>query len=284
MSEGENKEKILRQKKIQQMNIREIRLNEMEKRYNDLFNDIVLNWEKNKENYNNFYDTIVNNAIEQMFTQPCIVANQELIIYIFKFLCNYFNFLKDKLNEVPIKHLYIMDRILDFNTNLFSKYPKINNSYNYDTFNEGFELISDKLFYYLFKEMLPKEEIENPLLDLYYYNCMMKYLLEYLFKIGFIDNFINIFLYRGDIDNVLYINFACSIFNFLNYCDEKFILKNNYKTNLIKNFTTRMTFWLNNSQSLINKNKDYYLHFLKRMTDNYYSIIYGGLGYILEKY
>ena len=284
MSEGENKEKILRQKKLQQMNIREIRLNEMEKRYNDLFNDIVINWEKNRENYNNFYDTIVNNVIEQMFTQPCIVANQELIIYIFKFLCNYFNFLKDKLNEIPIKHLYIMDRILDFNTNLSSKNPKINNSYNYDTFNEGFELISDKLFYYLFKEMLPKEEIENPLLDLYYYNCMMKYLLEYLFKIGFIDNFINIFLYRGDIDNVLYINFACSIFNFLNYCDEKFILKNNYKTNLIQNFTTRMTFWLNNSQSLINKNKDYYLHFLKRMTDNYYSIIYGGLGYILEKY
>ena len=162
-----NKEKILRQKKLQQMNIREIRLNEMEKRYNDLFNDIVLNWEKNRENYNNFYDTIVNNAIEQMLTQPCVVANQELIIYIFKFLCNYFNFLKDKLNEVPIKHLYIMDRILDFNTNLFSKYPKINNSYNYDTFNEGFELISDKLFYYLFKEMLPNEEIENPWLDLY---------------------------------------------------------------------------------------------------------------------
>ena len=113
---------------------------------------------------------------------------------------------------------------------------------------------------------------------------MLKYLLEYIFKICFIDNFINIFLYRGDIDNVLYINFACSIFNFLNYCDEKFILKNNYKINLIQNFTTRMTFWLNNSQSLINKNKDYYLHFLKRMTDNYYSIIYGGLGYILEKY
>jgi hypothetical protein len=128
---------------------------------------MVTIWEKNRENYNNFYDAMVNNAIEQMFTQPCEVANQESIVYVFKFLCNYFNFIKDKSNEAQIKHLYIMERILDFNTNLSSKNPKINNSYNYDTFNEAFELINDKIFYYLFKEMLPNEEIENLLLDLY---------------------------------------------------------------------------------------------------------------------
>ena len=283
-SEVENKDKKIRQKKIQQMNMREVQLNEIEKQYNDLFNNIITNWETNRKNYDIFYDTKVNNCIEQMFTQPCIVGNTEIIILIFKFLCKYFNFLKDKLNEVSIKQLYIISKMLDFNCNLFSKYPKINNNYNYDVFNENYELISDKLFYYLFKEMLPNEEIENVRLDLNYSNCMMKYLIEYLFKIGFNDNFINVFLYREDIDFLPYIQFVYYAFNILNFCEENFILKHNYKIDLIHNFTKRMTFWFSNSQLIINKNKENYFCFLKTMTGNYFMEIFGGLSYVLEKF
>ena len=274
-------ERLLRQKKIQQINIRKAQLKEMEKKYNELFDDITKNWENNKENYEKFYDTKVYSAIVQMLYQPCINANQEIISYVFKFLCNYFYFLKDKLKEIPLKHMYIINLILDINCNIFSKNPKINNNFNYDKFEENYDLINDKLFYYLFKEILPNAEIENSEIG-FNYNCMMKYFLEYLIKIGFNDNYINIFLYREDIDGNHYVQFVYYAFYLLNFCDRDFLLKHNYNINLIRNFTNRMTFWLNNSQIFIKNNKENYLKFLESIVRSYFTIIFGGLNNLVE--
>ena len=281
--EEEKHERILRQKKIQQINMRKAQLKELQKQYNELFDNIVKNWEKDKKNYEKFYDTKVYNALMQMLYQPCINANQEIVTYIFKFLCNYFCFLKDKLKEIPIKHMHIINWILDINCNIFSKNPKINNNYNYDKFEENYDLINDKLFYYLFKEILPNAEIENSEIG-FNYNCMMKYFLEYLFKIGFNDNYINIFLYREDFDGNHYVKFIYYPFYLLIYCDHNFLLKHNYNINLIRNFTNRMTFWFNKSQININNNKENYLNSLESIVRNYFTIIFGGLNYLLENF
>ena len=283
--ELENKEKLTREKRKNQIEMEKTRLIELEKKYNDLLNNIIKNWETNRENYEKFYEAQVHPAITSMLLQPCIIGNQTIIIFIFKFLCNYFYFLKDKLKEMPLKQINILYWIFTDKYNLFSKYPKINNNYNYNIFNENYDLISDKLFYYLFKEILPDAEIENSQLSGKSYNCMMKYFLEYLLKIGFIDNYINVLLSREDIEIDQYLSLIYPIFVILNSCDDSFILKNNYNINFIRNFTKKMNYWLNNSQAILKKNgKDCYFKFIKYLNNNYYVIIYGCLGRILEKY
>ena len=284
--ELENKEKLTREKRKNQIEMEKTRLIELEKKYNDLLNNIIKNWETNRENYEKFYETQVHPVITSMLLQPCIIGNQTIIIFIFKFLCNYFYFLKDKLKEIPLKQINILYWTFTDKCNLFSKYPKINNNYNYNIFNENYDLISDKLFYYLFKEILPDAEIENSqLASVFNYNCMMKYFLEYLIKIGFIDNYINVLLSREDIEIDQYLSLIYPIFVILNSCDDNFILKNNYNINFIRNFTKKMNYWLNNSQEILKKNgKDCYFQFIKYLNNNYYVIIYGCLGRILEKY
>ena len=284
-SEEFEREKLLKEKRKNEIILKKNRLKEFEKQYNDLLNNIIKYWEKDRENYVKFYDTQVNTAVAYLLYQPCIIYNQEVIILIFKFLCDYFYFLKDKLKEIPLKQTYILSWMFYDKCNLFSKFPKINNNYNFNIFDENNDLISDKIFYYLFKEILPDAEIENSQLCVGgNYNCMMKYILEYLLKIGFIENYINDLLPREDIEGNHFLNISNPILNILNSCDDNFILKNNYNINIIRIFTKRMNIWLNNSQTILNNNKDFYLQFIKTIIDNYYLIIYGSLSRVLENF
>ena len=279
----EEKQKIRKQKKIQQQLIKLANLKELNQKYTNLTNDIYKYWEKGRKEFESFYNAHVSLAIAGMFFQPCINANQDVINNVFKFLCNYFNFFKDKLKEILPKQILLINWIFNNNCNVFSKYPRINNNYNYNIFDENNDLISDKFFYFLLKEILPDAEIENSMLG-ENYNAMMKYFLEYLLKIGFIENYITDFLPRKDLDYFNYINFSYVVFYILNHCDKNFILKNDYNTKFISNFTDRMNYFLNDSQKLLKQNKEQYLNFLGFLIDNYNLIIFGCLAHVLENY
>ena len=274
-------DEILLKEKNQKIYMEKIK--KYEKTYDSLFKDIINNWENQLgDSYDKFYDKKVFPALISMFSQPCVICNQEIIILIFKFLCKYFFFLKNNLKSINTKQIYILSMLLEFHKyNLLSLYPKINNNYNYDITNEKFELISDKLFYYLFKEILPNEEIENSLYD-NNENCMMKYIKEYLFKIGFIENYIKDFLSRN-FHFLDYLKHSFFVFYILNYCDESFILKNNYNINLIRNFTKNANLFLNNSEELIKNNKNSYIKITDFLFNYYYTLIFGPLAYILKK-
>ena len=73
----------------------------LKKYYDDLLNTIINTWEFNQENFLNYYSSI-NSNINNMLSVPCIVANKNNVLLIFNFLCNFINFLKDKLKTIPI--------------------------------------------------------------------------------------------------------------------------------------------------------------------------------------
>ena len=220
-----------------------------------------------------------------MLEYPCIINFQEIISHSFNFLCNFFSFFKDKLNEIPTHLMLVINWLFLPKVNLFSLYPKLN---YLDEFDEKSELIGDNFFYYLLKNINPEIEIENPQLG-NSYNCMLKYLLEYTIQIGFFDNFINIFLEREDLEPFSYIKFTHYVFEILNFCEEILFIKHNYKYNfdIVKNFTKKMNIYSKNVDIYLGENKeskDEYINFIKFIEKNYYLIIFGSLGRALEIY
>jgi hypothetical protein len=114
------------------------------------------------------------------------------VILIFRFLCKYFLSRQKFLKEIPFQEVLGMNMILSENANIFLVTPLMHDN------GQNFELIDDKYFYMIFKELLPEKEIEN------YYgniraNCMYKYLIEFLFQCGFFDAYIDNILTRKDI-------------------------------------------------------------------------------------
>ena len=185
---------------------KELQLNQLENNYEVLLNDIFLKWENDKSNFEEFYNNYINSEIRNMLLTPCIVCNQDKIILIFKFLCRYFYFLKDNLKEIPIQVLNILDDFLNKDKAIiFSSNKESNNNNHIDS--EYNEIIGDKLFFNLFKEILPNGKIENSDFDLEF-NCMFKYFREFLFNIEFYKNFFNDFLSRKDMTCLNYNTFC----------------------------------------------------------------------------
>ena len=93
-------------------------INKYKRYYDDLLNTIKNTWEFNQENFTNYYTSISSN-INNMLNIPCIVANKNNVILIFKFLCNFIDFLKDKLKTIPIITLTFLYNLNE--TEIFSK-------------------------------------------------------------------------------------------------------------------------------------------------------------------
>ena len=285
-NEAEEEENHIRQnlQVIKEMNKRkaEARLREIEKNYNDLFTNIVDHWENDKENFLSFYNQQVYSSLTHMFLQPCIASNLQIVTFVFKFLFKYFNFLKDKLKEIPFELINIVYYI--FSANIFSLNPKINNNTNYNRFDDNNELISDKIFYYLFKEFLPNEEIENCKLG-YCYNCMMKYFLESLLKIGFYENFIKDFLSRDDFEQhnfppIIYFGFII-----LSNCEESFVKKHSdYNGILMNQFTKKMKMYLDKAPTQLKNNKDKFYAFVEHIRRLYLFMAFPALSFVLDDY
>ena len=254
----------------------------IDKFFGDYLTKMISTWENDQNNFGYYYHKELYNFLLSMMRNPCIIAYQETVSQSFNFLCNYFSFFKDKLNEIPIPTMHIIIWIFSRKNNLFSLYP----NWNFlDEFDERNELIGDNFFYYLLKRIDPEIKIENPQLG-NSYNCMLKYLLEYLLQIGFLDNFINVFLEREDIEPYTYISCTDFVFNILNFCEDKYLIEHNYKYNfdIVKNFTKKINYFVKNADNFLKESKERYIKFVKHLENKYYLIIFGALGRVLEVY
>ena len=260
---------------------KELQLNQLENNYEVLLNDIFLKWENDKSNFEEFYNNYINSEIRNMLLTPCIVCNQDKIILIFKFLCRYFYFLKDNLKEIPIQVLNILDDFLNKDKAIiFSSNKESNNNNQIDS--EYNEIIGDKLFFNLFKEILPNGKIENSDFDLEF-NCMFKYFREFLFNIEFYKNFFNDFLSRKDMTCLNYNTFCFYSFKILSQCDDNFIRTNEYNIILIRNYYRNMNYYIDNCfQQYLNENKNACIEMINSIENSYFNIIFGALTRILD--
>ena len=252
------------------------KLKKMEKYYNDLLNEIINNWETNKENFELFYSS-KNYYIKSILEVSCIVSNQDNVILIFKFLCNYLNYFKDKLKIIPTEVISFLYSVNEYE--IFSKNPKHINTNNILSPNN--DLIEDKIFYKIFKELLPDAEIENPQFPLNN-NCMYKYFTEYLFHSGFVKNYIQDFLSREDLNFNIFLFFSNYAFYLISNCSSEFILKNDYNINLARTFTNKMNKLIIDTENLLKQNKNYYLQIIKFLYDKFLLEIFGTLTYMSE--
>ena len=74
----------------------------------------------------------------------------------------------------------------------------------------------------------------------------------------------------------------------LNFCEDRYLEKhnNNYNSIIVSNFTKKLNIFIQNFYIYITESKDSkenYISFAKHIVQNYFSIIFGGLGRILEK-
>ena len=203
-------------------------------------------WEKNRENFSDFYQKEIIPKLNEYLNYPCITAIEEKIELIFRFLCNYFLLRKQYLKELCIYELLQMMVILVNNFNIFVKTPNNINIQNY-------ELIDDRLFYKIFKEYLPEKEMENHYGNLVDKNCMYKNLVEFLFQCGFIDSFIDDVLLRNDISPSVYSQLSYFPFHSLNYCKKDFLIKKNYNIKMIKIYNSKLDFYLSDKNPWIKK-------------------------------
>ena len=194
---------------------KEAQIKQLEQKYNDILNNFIIKWEADKSNFEQYFDQYVFPELNNMFNTPCILLYQDKVVLIFKFLCKYLDYIKDQLKNIPIKILFILNNFsASSNCLLFSKnLPNFNNQINF----ENYEIIEDKIFYNIFKELVPNGEIENYDFDLNN-NCIDKYLREYLFNIGFFRNFFKDFLPREDIPYNNFIFFSNYSFKLLSHC------------------------------------------------------------------
>ena len=273
---------LLKQKEQEAINLRkaqrQAKLQIIEKYYDEFFNSIVNKWETDKNNFEQFFEEQILKNINNIINNPCIVLYQDRISFSFKFLCKYFSFLKDNLKEIPLN--VMQQACYIYNNNLFFKTPNINNINN-QIDSDNYDLIGDKLFYYIFKELLPNDEIENPQFN-QIYNCMIKYFFEYLFHIGYNKKYITDFLYRDDFDFQNYLYFCDYSFINLIYCDDNFIRKNDYNILIIRNFIQKMNYYLEHSQEYIKENKNLYLQNINTIINSYYNKIFGALTRMLD--
>ena len=258
---------------------------QVKKIFDEYLSKTISIWEIDNKNFGYYFQKELYNFIVMIFRTPCVIAFKDQVAFSFKFFCNYLNYFKDKLDKIPVFCMFIIHWFFSYKNNLFSLYPK-NNYMN--EFDEQNELIGDNYFYILLKEISPEIKIENPQLG-YSYNCMLKYILEYLLQIGFFDNYLNVFLEREELQPYSYITFTDYVFHILNFCEDSFIEKynKNYNSFIIINFTKRINFYTQNFDIYMKANKESkekYINFIKHIAHNYYSIIFGGLGRIFEKY
>ena len=258
---------------------------QLENYYSEVLSKVKWVWENDKKNFGYFYQKDLHKFIVFIFHIPCVIKFKERIALSFKFFCDYLSYIKDKLNEIPIFSLFMFNWFFNHKTNIFSLYPEGN---YIDEFDEQYELIGDNFFYIILKEISPEIELENPQLG-YSFNCMLKYILEYLLHIGYFDNYLNILLEREDLPPYSYINFTEYVFHMLNFCEDSYLEKHNknYNSIIVSNFTKKMNLFIQNFDIYIKESKESkenYISFAKYIVHNYFSIIFGGLGRILDKY
>ena len=231
-------------------------------------------WEKNRDGFENYYQTEIIPKITELLDYPCITSFQEKIFLIFRFLCKYFFSRKNYLKEIPFTEIVEIIIILYNQVNLFSKTPNNVNIQNC-------ELIDDRFFYQIFKELLPNKEVENTFSNSDK-NCMYKYFVEFLFQSGFTDSFVDDILTRNDLSAGSFAQVSFAPFYILNFCDKEYLMKKNYNIKMMKNYNSKIDFFLSDKNPNI-KNFDDMIKFGNLTINFYIDTLFGMFNHILDE-
>ena len=216
----------------------------------NILSSINATWENFNQGFEEYYNKEIFPKIQELINYPCITALQDKVILIFRFLCKYFLSRQNFLKIIPNKEIVGMSMILSETSNIFLISPV------FGVNGQNYELIDDKYFYMVFKELLPEKEIEN------YYgnlrtNCMYKYLVEFLFQCGFLDAYIDNLLTRKDsISPTAFIQMNYFPISVLKYCEKDFLLKKNYNIRIIKYFNENVNYILSKDSEFLKNEKE----------------------------
>jgi len=233
-------------------------------------------WENLNQGYTEYYRKEILAKLQEFINYPCITTLQDKVVLIFRFLCKYFLSRQNFLQKIPFEEILGMSMILNENSNIFLKQPI--NGVN----GQNYELIDDKYFYMIFKELLPEKEIEN------YYgnlstNCMFKYLAEFLFQCGFLDAYIDNVLTRKDfMSPTLYMQSSFYPMSVLKYCEKEFLLKKNYNIRVIKYFNENVNYILS-KDSVYLKNDQEMNNITAILSNCYYERLFSVFSHVLDE-
>ena len=199
----------------------------------NILTSINATWEYDKESYLNYFKTEVRPKITQWLSYSCLNSNQEIIKLIYRFLCKYYLERQKYLKEIPKEELENMIDILQGNSNIFS----IKES----------ELIFDKSFNAIFKELLPDKEF-GIISEKNKKNSMYKSFIGFVFQCGFIENYLDKVLFRNDILPTYFSKLYSFPGNLLYLLDNNFLKNKNLSLKIISSIN-RM---VDNNQTLKN--------------------------------
>ena len=226
-----------------------------------ILSSINTTWENYPEGYAKYFTEEIKPKFQELLNYPCITSYREKVLLIFGFICKYFLSRINYLKVIPKEEMYLMiTTIYGGNMNIFSTNPNLGG-------NQAFELIDDAYFYHIFKEILPNKDIENSYC-LNNKNCLYKYFLEFIFQSGFVENYLNVFLFRDDIAQSEFGNLLYFPANLLYLCDMDFIKKKNWNITIIKIINSKINYFL--SEQNPNLKDDNAMYYLVSTLSNFY--------------
>ena len=203
----------------------------------------------------------------------------EIICKIFKFICDYFFRRKDVLNEIPWIEMNNLRKILS---------------------KENFEgvciLKNDNLLIDQYQELIlfyNIEKTEDNMIE--YNNCnFFKYLIEFLFRIGFFESFLDKIYLREDeifysqndgnfsneINSFLdeFVKLICYPIEIFSFCKKEYLMKNNY----LEKFITKFLMKIENIIKSNDLKEEFKKQFYNIMTEKYKIIIGNMFNYFDE--
>ena len=249
------KEEEERQKKLEEE--RQQRLMEQRKMFlqsyaNDLDNlllEINTEWNNSDEN-SNFAIKYENKYSEMTILFNKINDNEsikdEIIVLIFKFICNYLESRKNYLKDIPWVELTNIKKILLI-----------------ENFEDTCVIKNKQLLVNCYNELLEKYNIDKKGKIIEFCgNDFNKYLMEFVFRNKFMELYIDNILSREDefvfcykdyiYDNISTFlnelnNVICYPLEAIDYCEKEYILKNNYHEKYVNKFLKKIDLILNSS-------------------------------------
>ena len=282
--EEENRKKLEEERKqIEEEEEKVKRISSYENSINELLSQIKRDWvNEEKTFYENRYEYIFINKMNELFNKvnDDESIKDEILVLIFKFICEYFESKKNYLNEVPWAEIKNIRKIL---------------------LKENFEDIcifqNNKLLIESFYELLKKYNIDNTNSKIIEYNnnIFIKYLNEFLFRNGFFELYIQNVLTREDENNIKIENYIydsnsefisdllgiilCPL-DQMNFCYKEYLIKNNYHEKYIEKFLKKIDIIMNSTVLKEEMKKLFY----KALIEKYKEIIDNMFNKIINEF
>ena len=249
------------------------KLEQYSKNTDSLLESIINDWSSGDRNgfttrYEYKYINDMNNLFNKM--NEDISIKDEIICKIFKFICDYLQNRKSIIKEIPWVEMNNIRKILVR-----------------DNFEGVCILNNDNLLIKQYEELLFCYNIENSNEKILEYNnnIFFKYLMEFLFKTGFFESFLEKVYSRDDeiyysidensIPNEFssffddFINLICYPFEVFNYCTKEYLIKNNYCQKFIQKFIMKIESIIKSSAL----NEEFKKKFYNAITEKYRAFI-----------